>query len=118
MKEVYNFLNYIETLDYITFMIVFMLLVIVIDIISVFRYYYYNMFYNYISFNLDMKRLKYRRDLVISGYKTLASKEIIDKAISKVRSLEEKLNEENFNFNIYKDEYLKQLEHVRDRGYL
>lgn len=64
------------------------------------------------------KVLSYHVRNVLSSYKALASKEDINKAILKVRELEEELHVDGYDFTEAEYLYDSQIQIVHDRGYL
>lgn len=82
-----------------------------------FRYYYIKKFYDFSIHAMDLKRLEYLRNTVISGYKMLAKEDSIEKAIQQVRHLEEELGEDPIDFSEYESQYKKNINNVFTRGY-
>lgn len=89
-----------------------------IDFYHLISKYYASQWYVKSLESLDAIRLKYLRRIVISGYKTLSSQRIIDKAIKKVRDLESRAEVEQEDFSEYEETYKTQLKDVSHRKYL
>lgn len=92
-------------------------LVLIIDMICAFRYYYLTKAYNYSIRKLDIARLSYLRRTVISGFRLLASEDVIYSGIKEVRELEAELNEDPVDFTEHELKYKKDLNDVLKRGY-
>lgn len=117
MNKVKIFIDDLMDLPYYYYIISCIIIIILIDILSAFRFYYLNLYYSKVLNYADTERLKYLRDTVISGYKALASEEVIEKAIEKVREVESDLDEIPFDFSEYYEQYKKDLKNVLDRKY-
>lgn len=72
----------------------------------------------YVDKLFDAQRLKMSIRIVISGYRSLASKEVIQEAIAKVRALEDDLYLEPYDFTEHEEKYNIEIQKVHDRGYL
>jgi hypothetical protein len=105
-----NIIFWISSLD-ISFKKI-IIVIALIDFYSLINQYYSNLFFKKLEIYLDTLRLKYLRRIVISGYKTLASKSQIDKSIKKVRELESQLSEESYDFSQYDELYKQQLDEL------
>jgi hypothetical protein len=118
IKEAYRYITeFVSDGGILHFLIVVISLLLIIDAFTSFRYYYIKKFYRYSLRTLDLRSLKYKRDIVISAYKMLATQDSIEKALKVVRELEDKLEVSPMDFSKYKSQYLKDIKNVSDRGY-
>lgn len=95
----------------------FIILLILVDAFTAFRYYYMDRLYEKTIGKLDSEILKFKRLVVIYGYSTLASQEVIDRALKDYRDLESQLGKPFYDFSKQKEEYLKKLKDASNRGY-
>lgn len=91
--------------------------IFLIDFIKATSVYYSGKLDLYLESKVKEKRLEYLREVVILGYKTLASESKIKEALLNYRELEAELSKEEYDFSKEEEIYKTQLNEAVQRGY-
>ena len=68
--------------------------------------------------SLDLKYLEIRKEMLISKFKSLEEKEVIEKDLNEIRSMEKELKLDHHNFDTLIKEWEDTKNEVNKRGYI